>query len=321
MPRLSWVLAAFRLLTFVLALGLGALPGVASDLDQQLRDQYQGKTLVLRGFYSGNSLRYDSGGSPSEGGLSGDWTVDGVVRIDEVRASGDRLKIRATRVHLGWVGVELQTLHDYVAKDKPDKDEKKDRELRIEAALSAGGTAESAVAALSRIFLTSQDSFAEMVPDYWKPCVRSGLGDWQGAETEIKKPACHFSQEFLAIPGVALHSNSQADAEPAHDGPENATSDGPFHTGKGVSPPKVLQQSDPEFSEAARRSKFQGTVTLSLVVDTSGTPTDIRILSPIGSGLDAQAVRAVRTWRFRPGAKDGQIVRVEIAVETDFHLF
>jgi hypothetical protein len=130
MPRLSRVqAAACQLLIFVLALGLGALPGVANDLDQQLRDQYQGKTLVLRGFYPGNSLRYDSAGSLSEGGLSGDWTVDGVVRIDEIRASGDRLKIRATRVHLGWVGGELQTLHDSV-KDKFDKDEKKDRELR-----------------------------------------------------------------------------------------------------------------------------------------------------------------------------------------------
>ena len=275
----------------------------------------------MRGFYSGNSLRYDAAGNPSEGGLSGDWTVDGVVRIDEIRASGDRLKIRATRVHLGWVEDQLQTLHDYVSKDKPDKDEKKDRELRIEAALDAGGTTESAAAALSRIFLTSQDSFAELVPDYWKPCVRSGLGAGQEDERDSKKPSCHFSQEFLAIPGVAQHLNSQADAEPAHDNSENATSDGPFHPGKGISPPKVLQQSDPEFSEAARRSKFQGTVTLAVVVDTSGNATDIRILHPVGSGLDAQAVRAVRTWKFRPGAKDGQIVQVEVAVETDFHLY
>ena len=321
MPRLSRVqAAACQLLIFVLALGLGALPGVANDLDQQLRDQYQGKTLVLRGFYPGNSLRYDSAGSPSEGGLSGDWTVDGVVRIDEIRASGDRLKIRATRVHLGWVGGELQTLHDSV-KDKFDKDEKKDRELRIEAPLGSGGTTESAVAALSQIFLTSQDSFAELVPDYWKPCVRAGLGAGLGADTEIKKPWCHFSAEFLAIPGVAPHLNSQADSEPAQDSSQDAASDGPFHPGKGISPPKVLQQTDPEFSEAARRSKFQGTVTLSLVVDTSGAATDIRILHPVGSGLDAQAVRAVKTWKFRPGAKDGQIVRVEVAVETDFHLF
>jgi TonB family protein len=318
MRRPSWVqAAACQLLIFVLALGLGALPGVASDLDQQLRDQYQGKTLLLRGFYSGNSLLYDSAGSPSEGGLSGDWTVDGVVRIDEIHASGDRLKIRATRVHLGWVGGELQTLHDYVAKDKLDKDEKKDRELRIEAALSDGGTTESAVAALSRIFLTSQDSFADLVPDYWQPCVRSGLT----AETGIKKQSCYFSQEFLAIPGVALHLNSPEDTTSAPTNPQNSTVRGIFRVGGGVSPPKVIQQSDPGFSEAARRSKFQGTVTVAVVVDESGTPTNIRILTPLGDGLDAQAVHAVETWRFRPSEKDGRPVRVQIAVQVDFHLY
>ncbi len=306
---------AGSLITGFFAVVVSGSSAAANDLDQHLRDQYQGKTLVLRGFYSGNTLRYDATGNPAGIELRGDWTVDGVVRVEDIRASGDSLKIRATRVHLGWVGGELQTLHDEVGRDKV-KEEKKDRELRIEAALGAGG-GDAAAAALSRIFLTSEDNFADLVPDYWKPCVRLGLT----AETATKKDSCHFSAEFLAIPGVALQGNSQAGADPAHDSAQDATGDGPFHVGKGISPPKVLTQSDPEFSDAARRSKFQGTVILKVVVDTSGIPSDIRILSPVGSGLDAQAVRAVETWRFRPGAKDGQIVRVEVAVETNFHLY
>lgn len=48
---------------------------------------------------------------------------------------------------------------------------------------------------------------------------------------------------------------------------------GVFRVGGGVSPPRVTDQRNPEFSEAARAAKFQGVVVLMLVVDKEGTPT------------------------------------------------
>jgi TonB family protein len=301
----------FALLVGFLAASIPAAAG--SDLDQHLRDQYQGKTQVLRGFYSGSSLRYDSTGSPAEVGGTSDWTIDGLVQVNEVRVSGGHLKIRATRLHLGWLAGEFQALHDKVG--PPAEDEKKNRDLRIEAALGSGPTDESVTAALSRIFLTPQDSFADLVPEYWKPCVRAGLT----GQPEDKKPSCHFSAEFLAVPGVVGHSDSRT--ETTGGGSQQTSSAGVFPIGHGVSPPKVLNQNEPEYSDAARRSKFQGTITLKLEVDPSGTPTNIRILSPLGCGLDAQAVKTVASWRFKPSEKDGVPVRVEIAVEVDFHLY
>jgi len=96
---------------------------------------------------------------------------------------------------------------------------------------------------------------------------------------------------------------------------------GVFHVGGGVSPPRVIYQVDPEFSEEARKAKYQGTCTLMLVVGTDGKPRNIRVASSLGMGLDEKAIEAVKQWRFDPSHKDGHPVPVEIAVEVEFHLY
>jgi periplasmic protein TonB len=96
---------------------------------------------------------------------------------------------------------------------------------------------------------------------------------------------------------------------------------GIFHVGGGISPPRVIYQVDPEFSEEARKAKYQGTCTLMLVVDTNGRPSNIRVASSLGMGLDEKAIEAVKQWRFEPSMKDNHPVRVEIAVEVEFHLY
>ena len=90
--------------------------------------------------------------------------------------------------------------------------------------------------------------------------------------------------------------------------------------GPGVVPPVPVYSPQPEYSEAASKAKFQGTVRLALVIDPSGQPTQIRALSPLGLGLDQEAIEAVEKWRFRPGTKDGQPVSVQASVEVNFRL-
>jgi len=94
-----------------------------------------------------------------------------------------------------------------------------------------------------------------------------------------------------------------------------------FKIAKGVTPPRVIYQTGPEFSEKARREHFQGTCVLLMVVDEDGKPRDIRVTKPLGKGLDEKAVEAAQSWRFDPARKDGKPVAVEIAVEVDFHLY
>jgi periplasmic protein TonB len=94
-----------------------------------------------------------------------------------------------------------------------------------------------------------------------------------------------------------------------------------YRVGGGVSAPRTIYAPDPDYSEEARKAKFQGMVTLWLVVGSDGRARDIRIVRSLGMGLDEKAIEAVRTWRFDPARKDGQPVAVQISVEVSFRLY
>ena len=95
---------------------------------------------------------------------------------------------------------------------------------------------------------------------------------------------------------------------------------GVYRVGNGVSAPVLLSKKEPEYTEEARRAKYQGTVLLSVEIDPTGTPTNIKVLRGPGLGLDEKAVEAVQTWKFKPGLKDGNPVRVIANIEVNFRL-
>jgi protein TonB len=105
-------------------------------------------------------------------------------------------------------------------------------------------------------------------------------------------------------------------------GTNGGTGGGAYTPGTGgVSSPKVLFAVDPEFSDEARRQKYQGVVVLSLIVDAQGLPQHIRVIRNLGMGLDEKAVEAVKQYKFKPAMKDGHPVPVEINIEVNFQLF
>jgi periplasmic protein TonB len=95
---------------------------------------------------------------------------------------------------------------------------------------------------------------------------------------------------------------------------------GAFKVGGGVSAPVLVFKPEPEYSEEARKAKWQGGVTLQIVVDEMGVPKDVRVTKSLGMGLDQKAMEAVMKWRFKPGMKDGKAVPVIATVEVNFRL-
>ena len=95
---------------------------------------------------------------------------------------------------------------------------------------------------------------------------------------------------------------------------------GVFRVGGGVSAPQVVFKVDPEYSEQARKAKFQGTVVLNLVVQCDGTVRNVRVVQSLGLGLDDKAIEALEKWRFRPGMKSGEPVDVAVIIEVTFRL-
>jgi TonB family protein len=87
-----------------------------------------------------------------------------------------------------------------------------------------------------------------------------------------------------------------------------------------VSAPSLIYKVEPEYSEEARKAKYQGVVVLYVEVDPGGRAGNLRVLNSLGLGLDEKAIDAVRKWRFRPGYKDGKPVTVVAIVEVNFRL-
>jgi periplasmic protein TonB len=104
-------------------------------------------------------------------------------------------------------------------------------------------------------------------------------------------------------------------------GSGGGTGGGVYHPGGGVSAPQVIFAPDPEFSDEARRAKYQGICVVTLIVDAQGNPQHVRVVRPLGMGLDEKAVKAVHQYKFKPAVYQGHPVAVEVNVEVNFRIY
>jgi TonB family protein len=93
-----------------------------------------------------------------------------------------------------------------------------------------------------------------------------------------------------------------------------------YRVGNGVSAPQITRQVTPQYTSAALREKIQGRVMVEMVVKTDGTVGDVRIVQSLDAvyGLDDEAIKAARQWRFSPAMRNGQPVPVVVAMELTF---
>lgn len=96
---------------------------------------------------------------------------------------------------------------------------------------------------------------------------------------------------------------------------------GVYRVGGGVTAPVAIYSVDPEYTDEARRIKFSGLCTVSVVVTEEGLPTNIHVVRPVGLGLDEKAVEAVKQYRFRPGRYQGKPVAVQMYVIINFRIY
>jgi bla regulator protein BlaR1 len=94
-----------------------------------------------------------------------------------------------------------------------------------------------------------------------------------------------------------------------------------YHIGGDVSAPKLIFAPDPEFTEKARRAKYQGVCVISTVVDAQGNPTQVLVVRHLGMGLDKKAVEAVKKYRFTPAMRLGNPVAVQVNIEVNFRVY
>jgi TonB family protein len=144
------------------------------------------------------------------------------------------------------------------------------------------------------------------------------LGD---PRTNIVGPAANGTGSGAGLgsgDGGGIGSGSGAGYGPGEGGGYGG---GLYHVGGGVSPPVLIYSVDAEFSDEARRAKYQGVSVVSLIVDAHGMPQRIRVVRKLGMGLDEKAVEAVKQYRFKPSVYQGKPVPVEITIEVNFHIY
>jgi periplasmic protein TonB len=119
--------------------------------------------------------------------------------------------------------------------------------------------------------------------------------------------------------GGGIGSGSGGGLGPGYGG---GTGGGAFRPGTGgVGYPACLYCPEPQYSEDARKAKFQGIVVLQVIIQPDGHATNIQVVKGAGLGLDEKAIEAVRTWRFKPAiGPNGTPVATITPIEVNFRL-
>lgn len=120
--------------------------------------------------------------------------------------------------------------------------------------------------------------------------------------------------------GGGVGSGSGGGVGPGEGG---GTGGGVFNAGTGgYGYPSCVYCPRADFSDEAMKAKYQGVVTLVAVVTPDGRATDIQVVKGLGLGLDENAIKAVRNWRFKPAlGPGGKPATVRVTIEVTFHLY
>jgi protein TonB len=78
-----------------------------------------------------------------------------------------------------------------------------------------------------------------------------------------------------------------------------------------VTPPRLIKDAKPSYTGDAMRAQIKGVVVLEAIVERDGKVGEVRVKQSLDReyGLDEEAVKAVKRWRFVPGMKDGRPAR------------
>ena len=85
-----------------------------------------------------------------------------------------------------------------------------------------------------------------------------------------------------------------------------------------TTPPQVIRNAPPEYTEEARNARVRRAVILRAQIGTDGIARDIRVVKHMDYGLDDKAVECLSKWLFQPGTRDGIPIAVQVTVEIAF---
>ncbi len=281
-----------RLLLATLLLISAVSPAVAADqssiAEHWLKSQLKGKPKILRNFPCDTVLYYNHSGKPTERLTPGPWTLCGEVKFDQVKVVDGKLRLKGARqlvVFSGKFG-ESEKLRD------------SDRALVVIADLPSLDVPQLQ-RTLDSIFLRPSD-LAANAPPLWRSYLMT-----DEAVRDFRKDV-----DNKGDPDRTVHRDALNDAALT---PVRV----PAEVAYGLS----IHRETPRYPAEARNAQAEGSAVLESTVDGNGKLTDLRIVKPIGAGLDEAAADAVAKWTYHPLLVNGvprkfiTYVRVHFALD------
>jgi TonB family protein len=271
----KWMVMRIQALLMV---GMCAMPvcwGQTVLTPQSIKAQLQGPILMLRGMYGGRTLKFDAEGNLVGRAETMPFSMS-AVRLDKV-------KVRDTEVVIGGQREGLEFSYSQSGDKRWVREQSWGAEVRIEIARDPAHP-EELNSALARVFSVGLDKeLAEEVPAYWRPWLLNQLD-----------------------PSVKVEATAANAIDLSYDWEKPKLKD---MTGPRLDPSILTMPEEPVI---AQQAGYGGTPLLAFVVDTNGKPTEIRIVRPVGMGLDEEAVKVASQLRFKPAQYKGKPVAVLI---------
>ena len=294
------------------------LANIASASTQEAENalkEFEGKVLIFRHPLRDDSLRYDAEGKVLKGGPEQSWTTNGVLLIDRIELTPEKISIAGRRIFIlfgknGLVLLEFKRLKD---RGSPPLSPSIKTEISLDQPVNS---AEQARTVLSRVFALNTAGLFESLPNFWRQYLAGHLR----YDSSLKQDEEFYWNDHLEERLIPVQS-----IEPAtKSGPADEEVEKPiFHVGKDdqVKAPEARFTPAPAYSAIAQYEKYQGIVVVSIVVASDGTVHNVRLLRALGMGLDDIARATVQTWRFRPATHNKEPVAVEMNIEVAFNLY
>jgi len=187
---------------------------------------------------------------------------------------------------------------------------------------------------VQRVWLASIEPQTELAGTNQKPAIE--LGTWQTQQPSVTTyglaPEVRSIESQLGSsnPPAALRSSENPSPDLASTERQSSNPAAPvsgnlsWHGERvydDVKAPRLLYQTEPEYTRAARKDKVSGNVSLQIIVGPDGLVKEAEVVKSLRPDLDANAIQAVKRWRFEPAQKDGKAVAVRLNVEMQFQLY
>jgi len=265
---------------------------VAQSTEADLKARLVNKPLYLRSFLKEDNLLFDLTGKLTVPSAHAPFPLCGIY-IDGVKLQKDKLVLSGGRMALQF---------------KPTMDRIHIPEtVQIEI---AGAPGADYGPALDKIFADGLADLTPSLPPYWQPYAQKTF-----LHTSVPvSPEPSANPVPSTGPQPAVATAQPTPAQPSSD-------DMILRVGRGITPPVLLSQAQATYSNIARQLKLRGDVTLSFVVRKDGSISNISIATPLGLGLDEQAIGALYQYRYKPAMQGSTPVSVYRDVVINFTIY